>query len=194
MPRIGLNQEKIVCAAAAFIEEQGFEKFSMRKLADRLQVKTAALYNHIESIEALHTQVGFYAISELRQAQVSAIQGKRREAAVQALAEACYGFAREHPRLYQAIAFLPIARDDTLLDAAGDIVEPIMEVLSHYDLEETQKMHLQRVLRSILHGFITQEATGHFRQFSVEITDSFQLAMSCFLSGLHAMEAKNHGN
>lgn len=194
MPRMGLNQQKVVSAAVAFIEEQGFEKFSMRELAERLQVKTAALYNHIESMDALHTQVGYYAISKLRQAQLSAVQGKNREDAVRALAEAFYGFAREHPQLYQVIMALPMTKDDALLHAAGGIVEPIMGVLSQYDLDEAQKMHLQRVLRSILHGFITQEAAGCFRQFPVDIADSFRLALDCFLSSLHTMEERNHAN
>lgn len=194
MPRMGLNQQKVVCAAIAFIEEQGFENFSMRELAERLHVKTAALYNHIESMDALHTQVGYYAISELKQAQMSAIQGKSREDAVRVLSEAFYGFAKEHPQLYQVIMSLPMTKDDALLHAAGGIVEPIMGVLSQYDLDETQKMHLQRVLRSILHGFITQEAAGCFRQFPVDITDSFQLAINCFLSSLHAVEERNHEN
>lgn len=194
MPRMGLNQQKVVCAAVALIEEQGFEKFSMRELAERLHVKTAALYNHIESMDALHAQVGYYAISELRQAQISAVQGKSREDAVRALVEAFYGFAKEHPQLYQVIMSLPMTKDDALLHAAGGIVEPIMGVLSQYDLDEAQKMHLQRVLRSILHGFISQEAAGCFRQFPVDITDSFQLATHCFLNSLHAMEERNHEN
>lgn len=192
MPRMGLNQQKVVCAAVAFIEERGFENFSMRELAERLQVKTAALYNHIESMDALHAQVGYYAIAELKQAQVSAKQGKSREAAVQALAEAYYGFAKAHPQLYQVIMSLPMTENEALIHTAGGIIEPIMGVLSQYDLDETQKMHLQRVLRSILHGFITQEAAGCFRQFPVDAADSFQLAVHCFLSSLHAMEEGNH--
>ncbi|MDE7249505.1 MAG: TetR/AcrR family transcriptional regulator [Lachnospiraceae bacterium] len=37
----------VVHAAITLIEEKGNQNFSMRELADMLQVKTAALYNHV---------------------------------------------------------------------------------------------------------------------------------------------------
>jgi len=51
MPRQGLNRQEVVNAAAALIEETGYHNFSMRELADRLPIKTAPLYNYIESMD-----------------------------------------------------------------------------------------------------------------------------------------------
>ena len=188
MPRMGLNRQSVVNAAITLIEEKGNHNFSMRELADMLQVKTAALYNHVESMDALYLEVGYYAIAQLRQAQLSAVKGYERDEAVHALSYAYYKFAKEHPELYKVILSLPMTRNDALLLAAGDIVKPIMGVLSQYRLSVEQQMHLQRVLRSILHGFISQEAAGCFRHFPVDISDSFRFAIRCFLDGLHEME------
>lgn len=49
----GLNKEILVAAAQELIEQDGFQQFSMRKLAEKLDVKTASLYTHIESMEML---------------------------------------------------------------------------------------------------------------------------------------------
>ena len=57
MSHKGLNKEIIIKAAADLIETQGRECFSMRLLADSLQVKTASLYNHIKSMDELITAV-----------------------------------------------------------------------------------------------------------------------------------------
>ena len=119
---------------------------------------------------------------------MSAVTGCERDEAVYALASAYYKFAKEHPDLYKITLSLPMMKNDALLIAAGDIVEPIMGVLSQYGLHDEQQMHLQRVLRSILHGFISQEAAGCFRRFPVDISDSFHFAIRCFLDGLHEME------
>ncbi len=43
----GLNKEIIVNAAKELIEQEGVQNFSMRKLADKLEVKTASLYTPI---------------------------------------------------------------------------------------------------------------------------------------------------
>ena len=39
MPRMGLNRQSVVNAAITLIEEKGNQNFSMRELADRLQIK-----------------------------------------------------------------------------------------------------------------------------------------------------------
>ncbi len=188
MPRRGLNRWEVVNAAATLIEEVGYHNFSMRELADRLHIKTASLYNHVENMDMLYTEIGYYAISRLKQAQLAAIEGKRTDEAVKALAAAYYTFAAEHAELYKVIMSVPMAKSEALLNAAGDIVEPIMRVLNEYTLTEEEKMHLQRVLRSIMHGFISQEEAGCFRHFPVAAAESFQLAVDLFLSGVHKMK------
>lgn len=57
MSRNGLSKEKVVKAAVALIEQSGMAEFSMRALADSLQIKTASLYNHVESMEYLLQQL-----------------------------------------------------------------------------------------------------------------------------------------
>ena len=54
----GLNKEIIVDAAKELIEQDGFPAFSMRRLAEKLNIKTASLYAHIESMDALFTEIG----------------------------------------------------------------------------------------------------------------------------------------
>lgn len=58
MPRQGLDKAKVVQAAAELIEEKGLVRFSMAGLAKKLDVKTASLYNHVESLDALLEDVG----------------------------------------------------------------------------------------------------------------------------------------
>ena len=181
MARQGLTRAGIVQAAIELIESEGLQRFSLRELANRLHVRAASLYNHIKNTDELYTEIGYYAISELKRAQLDAIAGKERAQAIEALADAYHRFGRERPEIYQVIMSLPMIKNDALLTAAGDIVEPIMTVLDGYTLTELQKMHLQRVLRSIMHGFLSQEAAGCFRHFPVEVSQSYRMAVQGFV-------------
>jgi AcrR family transcriptional regulator len=49
----GLARTQIVCAALELLDEVGFAGLTLRKLADKLHVKAAALYWHFESKQAL---------------------------------------------------------------------------------------------------------------------------------------------
>ncbi len=191
MPRMGLNRQAVVNAAIQLLEERGYQNFSMRELADSLQIKTASLYNHVENMEALYLEIGHYAIFELSQKQLLAIKDKKRDDAVRALASSYYDFAKQHPELYKIIMSFPILKNNSLMNAAGNIVNLIITVLSDYKLSLEQKKHLQRVLRSIMHGFISQEDSGCFRHFPVNVSQSFRIAIDCFLYGLHNIEEDN---
>ena len=177
MARQGLTHTDIIDAAIKMIESEGLHSFSLRELASRLHIKAASLYNHISSSDELYTEIGYYAISELKKAQLDAIAGKQRAEAVEALADAYYRFGKERPEIYKVILSLPMVKNDALQTAAGDIVEPIMAVFSGYRLAEEHEMHLQRVLRSIMHGFISQEEAGCFRHFPADVSDSYKMAV-----------------
>lgn len=188
MPRRGLNREIVVDAAVDLIEKTGYESFSMRELAERLRVKPASLYNHIESMEALRLEVGRCAVSALVQAEEAAVQEKERDEAVLALAGAYHRYAREHLNLYRLIMTLRMTERDPLLDDARAIVEPILRVLGQYTLELSSVIHLQRMLRSLIHGFIAQENSGYFSHADPGVEESFWFAIRGFLDRVHEEE------
>lgn len=57
----GLHYKK----AAEIIEKGGIEDFSMRLLADKLNIKTASLYNHIKIMEELMIRCDVMRCSEV---------------------------------------------------------------------------------------------------------------------------------
>ncbi len=188
MARQGLTRADIIRAAIDMIESEGLHSFSLRELAGRLHIKAASLYNHIQSSDELYTEIGYYAISELKKVQLSAIAGKERSEAVEALSDAYYRFGKERPEIYKVILSLPMVKNDAIHKAGFDIVEPIMTVLGGYRLTEEQKMHLQRVFRSIMHGFISQEEAGCFRQYPVDVGVSCRMAVRGFILLIESSE------
>ena len=65
MPRQGLTRQVLIQAALHLIEERGYASFSMGELAKYLHVRPASLYNHIENLDTLYTEVGLAAISQM---------------------------------------------------------------------------------------------------------------------------------
>lgn len=190
MPRQGLSKEKIVQAAAALIERFGTAEFSMRALAESLNIKAASLYNHIESMEDLMLAVCAYALRMQRDAEMDAICGKNQHDAIFALADAYRAFAKEHPELYRLIINTAAFSGERLSEISRYIMEPFMTVLAHTTLKSDEKCHWQRVFRSILHGFVSQEEAGFFSHLPVNADESFQTAIRCYLDGLSQAEKR----
>lgn len=190
MPRNGLTKEKVVEAAAELIERSGAADFSMRALAESLNIRTASLYNHIESMDALMMAVCAYALQMQREAEMEAICGKSDTEAIFALANAYRGFARAHRELYRLIMTTAVSCGEQLSEISRCIVEPFMTVLAHTDLTECEKYHWQRVLRALVHGFVSQEEAGFFSHLPAQLEESFQTALCCYIDGLACAEKR----
>lgn len=187
----GLSKAVLIEASKELIEENGMTAFSMRALAEKLGVKTASLYAHVESMDALFTEIGLSALNDQKTAQLAAIAGKDGDAAVYALAESYRTFAKAHAALYQLIMQMPMSKNETLRTAAAVTAEPSMQALQGYSIFDERRMHWQRVLRGVMHGFVSQEASGYFSHYPVDVEESYRLAIECVIDGLHKEAARN---
>lgn len=192
MPRIGLSKERVVKSAVTLIEQSGAADFSMRALADSLNIKTASLYNHVKSMDELMVEVCACALRMQRDAEMNAIEEAPGEAGIMALANAYRRFAKEHRELYRLIMNTAVSCGNQLDEISQCIVEPFMKVLEHTSLNDMEKMHWQRVLRGIVHGFVSQEDAGFFSHLPVDADDSFRIAIKCYINGLMQTEVRNN--
>lgn len=191
MPKQGLSKEKVVEAAAALIEQSGTADFSMRALADRLNIKTSSLYNHVENMDALMVAVCAYALQMQRDAEMHAVQGKSDTDAILALANAYRAFASEHKELYRLIMNTAVSCGEQFSEISMCIVEPFMTVLEYTTLTTHEKYHWQRILRGIIHGFVSQEDAGFFSHLPADADESFHMAIQCYMDGLAKAEKRH---
>lgn len=183
----GLTKELIVAETVKLVEENGQSSFSLHELARRLNIKTPSLYNHIKNTRDLHHEVFRYAIEKFVANQNAATEGKQKDEAVRAFVEAYYQFAKENKGLYRLIMSMPLNNDETEKAMAVPLLETVTVLLSDYGLCTEAIAHWQRVLRAILHGFISQEDLGYFYYYKdTDSQKSREIAIQCFLNGLHA--------
>lgn len=189
----GLTKEMIIAEAAALIEETKQPAISLHELARRLEVKTPSLYKHIKNTREIQYAVFQYAIDKFVANQKAATEGKRMDDAVRAFANAYFSFATENEGLYRLIMTMPSEEDDVEKEMAVPLLNTAVAILSDYGLTDEAVAHWQRVLRAILHGFISQENLGYFYYYSdIDSKESRNVAVQCFLDGLHT-EIRSRG-
>ena len=183
----GLTKEIIIAKAVALIEETGQPEVSLHELARRLEIKTPSLYNHIKNTTELQHAVFQFAIDKFVANQKLATENKKKDEAVKAFADAYYSFATENKGLYRLIMSMPSEEDDMEKKMAVPLLNTVVSILSDYALTEETIAHWQRVFRAILHGFISQEYLGYFYYYNdIDLKKSRDIAVQCFLDGLHA--------
>jgi AcrR family transcriptional regulator len=194
MPRARLTPLSVTEAGAALIDEIGFENLSMGLLAERLGVKTPALYKHVAGQADLAHRIAIVSMAEFADAIRDAIQGRAGSEALAAGAQAMRAYVQRHPGRYAAAdAARPTGPDDPLIPAIERVVASWAAMLRGYHLDSGQEMHAVRMLRSALHGFSTVEAAGGFR-FDASVDDSFTWMINFLDHGLRAASTTSNSS
>lgn len=162
MARKGLTEEIVIDAAARLIAEKGYDNFSLHSLAAELGIKTASLYNHIVSSQKLVAKVGERVLLQLKQTIRNDTDGKTGTEAIEALANGYRRFALENPELYQLILLIPELGDNEFSNTGMTLMADLYELLSPFCLSREEQVHIGRMIRSTMHGFISLEQAGFF--------------------------------
>lgn len=184
--RPGLDRKLVLQAAVELANEAGIEQVTLAALAQRLQVKTPSLYNHIEGLPGLRRLLALHGMEQLREHVAAATVGRAGVEAVMAAGTAYLQFVRQHPGLYDATVSVPDPQDTELRAASQSMVALMVQVLEHYRLSLEDSLHTVRAFRSLVHGFASLEQRGGF-QMELDRDESFRQLLRTYLAGLAQM-------
>lgn len=186
MPRAGLDAATVTEAAAALADEIGLDRLSMSVVAERLGVKTPSLYKHVNSLAALTHRIAILGATEVSDTIRDSMQGVAGRDALTAAAQALRCYVKEHPGRYAATTgACPTGPDELLVPALERTLSSLGAVLNGYQLDDAERIHALRMLRSILHGFATLDASDAF-QINTDVDASFTWMIGFIDQGLRA--------
>jgi len=186
MPRAGLAPATVTEAAADLADELSPTPLNMTVVAERLGVKAPSLYKHVDGLADLTHRIAILGATELGDALQFAMQGRAGADALAAAAQAVRTYVKEHPGRYAAtVGATPSGPEDPLGVAMERTLGSFAAVLRGYQLDPHQEIHAIRMLRSVLHGFATLEASNGF-QMSTDVDESFAWMITFIDRGLHA--------
>lgn len=162
MSRKGISRQRVVEEAAALADEVGLENLTLSILADRLEVRSPSLYNHVEGLAGLRRELSLLAANAIADLSAQAVKRRKGRSALVAVADAFRKMAASRPGLYACLVRAPAPGDTELAEAYRRGMEPMFAILSDLGCEGEAAIHAIRALRSAVHGFATLEAAGGF--------------------------------
>jgi AcrR family transcriptional regulator len=182
-PRIGLDLPAILQAATELADQHGFKEVSLASLAQKLQVRSPSLYNHVNGLTGLRRALTLHGLSMLTADLTRAAVGRSGDEAIRAMSLAYVAYARRHPGLYEATLQAPAPDDAEHIEASQITIGLIRQVLDAYQLEDEMKLHAIRSFRSLLHGFASLEQQGAFR-LPLDLDMTLQVLIDTYLAGV----------
>jgi AcrR family transcriptional regulator len=160
------RRERIVAAARALAEEQGWEAVTTRRLADAIEYSQPVLYGHFpQGRTEIVTAVALAGFEELAAVLAPSALGEPTTdaARIRALVAAYLDFAERHPATYDAMFLLPVtvpfASDETpAVMRAG--FEAIVGTLTRLAVPPADVATAAEVLWGAVHGLVALGRAG----------------------------------
>ena len=149
--RSPLSRERVLEAAVRFVDREGLEALSMRKLGTELGVEAMSLYNHVPNKSALLDGMIEVLLGEL---EVPPENGDWEER-VRAGYRAFRRLAHEHPNVFPLL----VNRPPETMDGVW-LVEEFLRTLREAGYDTKTALHAFRTLSSFTFGYAMAEIRG----------------------------------
>ena len=188
--RAGLDKDIILKAAADMADAKGIASVTLKALAEELGVKSPSLYKHIGGLEELNREVMLYGWKMLEEEILHAAVGKSKDDALRAIFHTYRNYVIAHPGVFEAMQWYNMYCSEKDLQATAGIVTVLFQILDAYALTNDQKVHLVRMFRGFLQGFLNVESHGGYGN-PMPIEQSFDFALDIMLRGIHNLQGGN---
>lgn len=189
--KAGLNKDKIIEAAAVMADEKGIANISLKVLAAELGIKPPSLYKHFKGgLDELNKELMLYGWHSLEIEITKAAIGKSKDDAVISICHAYRDFVTAHTGLFEAMQWYNMYQSEEHLQATEHTVSILFQVLEGYKATEEQKVHIVRMLRAFLQGFLSIESHRGYGN-PVPQSKSFDFALKIILKGINDLQGEN---
>lgn len=177
VPRAGLNAERIVAEAAVVADELGFDEVTAVEVARRFGVRTASLYSHVASSQAIRAGVSRLALDELADRVQASVGDAVGRAGVRAVVDAYRAYAAEHPGRFAATLLADSSDPDTVR-AGVRHADLSRAVIRGYPVPERALDDAVRFLGATLRGFSDLERAGAFARSAPQADPIWETAVA----------------
>ncbi len=157
------REHRIVAAARAIAEREGWDAVTVRRLADEIEYSQPVLYSHFKNRDAIVAAVAVEGFKELTAALREAASGSTGRNALKNVALAYLAFALDRPALYDAMFVLPtdlrFAEAGTRPELRAGF-EALAAVVAPFCVEVAD---VTETFWAALHGVATLERSGRIR-------------------------------
>ena len=157
------RKSRILVAARALAEADGWEKVTTRRLADAIEYSQPVLYGHFPSGKPeIVNAVALQGFVEMAAAMASSTDQPAGPSRLQSLAQAYLGFAAANPAVYEAMFALPIAVTFGTEESEVELKEAFDQITAALPDQDDVDTAAE-VLWSSLHGLAMLERSGRLR-------------------------------
>ena len=187
MSKNNINEEIIIETAASIVNEVGFENLSLKIIAEKLNIKSPSLYNHISSLDEIKSKLMVYGWKQMEERMIDSAAGVSGYEALRNMCNVFFDYATSNKGVFTSMLWYNKFENDEKEKATERLFNVIFKVMKYLDISDANINHIIRTLRAFLEGFsllVNNNAFGN----PISIKESFDLSLEVIMNGIKSLE------
>lgn len=180
-----LDRASVLDAAWDLANRDGIENIGIKQIADELGIRSPSLYNHIRDLSDIRSEVAAKTANRFAESLEKMIKNpgmgeKSTKEILIGFMNEYRDFARRYKGVYPLLVSAPLDNENHRL-ASDRILKVCLSALS-LEVLDAKAIHQIRILRSVLHGFVSLERENGFG-LPESVEESFRILVKGMVEG-----------
>lgn len=183
-----VTKEAVIQAASDIADTEGLNRLSLKVVAERLNIRTPSLYNHIDSLDDLLREAAHRGMRTMNEQMMHAAIGSSGDTAIKAVSIAYFRYTIAHPGIYEIIQWANWHGNSETTAILGNYKALLLKLIVSCEFKTQETDGILSLLMSMLHGYSTLEL-GKGIMDPEEAIKGLANSIDIVLTGLHSKYA-----
>ncbi|HFD6749710.1 TPA: TetR/AcrR family transcriptional regulator [Enterococcus faecium] len=165
-------------------DEIGLNNVSLKKIAEKLNIQTPSLYNHIDSLDDLLREVGHKGMLDMNDRMMKVAVGTYGDSAIKTVAIEYLNFMIEHPGVYEIIQWTSWNGNDKTAEIFSNYTSLLTTLILSCNFNKKDTENILNLLTGTIHGYTTLQLRNAFTQPN-KVRNELSNAIDTVLIGVH---------
>lgn len=174
----------VIQAASDIADKKGLNNVSLKAVAEKLNIRTPSLYNHIENLDDLLREVAHNGMRTMNERMIQAAIGKSGDSAIKAVADEYLNYMIEHCGIYETIQWATWHGTEETAEIFSNYTSLLKTLILSCNLEPEKVTEILNLLTGFLHGYTTLQLRYAFDEPD-RVKNELNIALDTLLMGVH---------
>lgn len=184
-----ITKEAVIQAASDIADEKGLNNLSLKAVAEKLNIRTPSLYNHINCLDDLLRAVAHNGMRQMNERMKQTAIGKAGTAAIKAAAIEYLNYMIIHYGVYETIQWAAWHGTEETAAIFDDYLALLTTLIESCDFALEHTNEILDMLTGIIHGFTTLQLRYAFSNPD-KVRNDLRNALDTLLSGIQLKYGK----
>ena len=157
-----ITKEAVIQAASDIADEKGLNNLSLKVVAEKLNIRTPSLYNHINSLDDLLRAVAHNGMRQMNEQMKQTAIGKAGTVAIRAVAIEYLNYMIMHSGVYETIQWATWHGTEETAAIFNDYLSLLTTLIKSCNFAPDHTNEILDMLTGIIHGYTTLQLRHAF--------------------------------